>query len=638
MIRIFLLNMCICFGSHINCIDTACTSCSQGYLYNSTSCLSLCPTGFTELNSPNKCISQSSQNLFKLIFTEFLNYSAISIENFSHPSFLPFSSSDRLSPIPILYMGFYFEATSTLISTTSWIMGPDFTVSIMIKIITDGVIFHVNNLTSEYFQIISSSNSVSAKWLLQSGEIEEIYTITSGYVSGWNSFIIYSYQSTDIFTIVSNSNFYSYSNVEFRGQKNNLSYQFGGSAGTSFIGFIAQIVVDNAVITSYIMNQPFVNCLYNEYYNPISENCNSCPPSCTTWPWCSNNQVCSICYIKQCTICSGYEYNSCKICSSNSVPFCGNKGINCNGPVTPIFTCTKCPGNMLLLNGLCIAQPYNYNSGSLSTPVIDIKFSTFAGIFDSVFQCGHNSNTYYPYNSPESDDPYPVKNRGYYFDGKASFLVSTTHISLSYQNTIAIWTYSINQECAWSSNLYCLNGFLYATLYATNYLQALKVITNNYTDVSSEWVFMAFSMDFVSDSLTITQTINQASSLVLTVNGYAFYDDNQFVYIGKSQWANNYWNGFLFTLTVWQTAITDFSSVYNTCGTGLEGSCLWNCSVSTFYNEYTTSCMNCSLLALLDAEYEELVINACMRIVQHALIIIQVVQQLVQTIAWVAFI
>ena len=574
-------------SANISCANINCTSCNAGYLYNSSSCLNLCPTGFY-LVASSYCNQTASQNLFALIFTEFFDFCATSIGDFSHPLGASFNDSAKLSPIPTNLMGFYFASTSSLKSTKNWIMGPDFTIRLMIYIITDGIIFTVTNGTANYFTIVADSGSININWLLSSSSDQLVKSDSVPYTSQWLEFIIYSSQQSGLFTININDSTTSFSGYEFRGQENSLNYYIGGHLGVSFVGFLAQIIADNSIIIIYTMNSPFVSCQYNQFFDFVSLQCIDCDESCEKWPWCTRSSSCNVCYSKECSSCFGYGYNQCTDCLNGRIaPDC-ELGLNCLSS-SNTFNCINC--NSSDIDGLCVELPYLYNSSSLATPVIDINFRTFSDIFGGIFQCGHNSSTYYPYNDPDSDDPFPVKNRGYYFDGNSTYLVSTSSITLNYKNTIVAWVYSMNNSCIWSGNMYCIQGYYYATIIASNFDSVVKFSTNNYTYGNFGWVFIIYSIDFVSESLQITESIDNYISIVLTLPGYAFYDTSSVVYIGKSQWSSDYWKGFIYALAVWQTTIADFYSIYLSY---YPQDHLWNCNLNYYFNIYQNTYIGCN--------------------------------------------
>ena len=157
LITLIILQLGVTESSNINCASSSCSSCTSGYLYKSLSCLPLCPSGYT--SSSNSCAPSANLNLFFLNFYEFLDYGATFIDNFSHPSNLPFKENGKASPIPTKDRGFYFTTTSALVSSLNTIMAPDFNLRFIIKITSNGNIFQVTDGTNNYFKLSSSTGS-----------------------------------------------------------------------------------------------------------------------------------------------------------------------------------------------------------------------------------------------------------------------------------------------------------------------------------------------------------------------------------------------------------------------------------------------------------------------------------------------
>ena len=63
----FLNLFTISLAARSDCSGASCTSCLSGYLYSYT-CLTMCPTGFTQTVSPNLCTSSGSLNMFDINF------------------------------------------------------------------------------------------------------------------------------------------------------------------------------------------------------------------------------------------------------------------------------------------------------------------------------------------------------------------------------------------------------------------------------------------------------------------------------------------------------------------------------------------------------------------------------------------
>ena len=226
---------------------------------------------------------------------------------------------------------------------------------------------------------------------------------------------------------------------------------------------------------------------------------------------------------------------------------------------------------------------------ALSTPVLDINFGNSSQYYGGLFQSGSNASTWAPYNSPDADDPYPIKNRGLYFNG-LSYLLSQTSPILNSQFSLSFWFYNKNNDqYIWIKNTLGFQGtrliiFQIQGAAESFYLQSNTVVYTN----NNVWQFNAYSCSFVSETYQITQTVNMVQSIIFSINGFTFYDYASRTTIGTS------WVGFLYTITLWQSAITDFSSQYNICGSGLAGSCLWNCDYTDYYSSYYNTCMSCN--------------------------------------------
>ena len=258
-----------------------------------------------------------------------------------------------------------------------------------------------------------------------------------------------------------------------------------------------------------------------------------------------------------------------------------------------MFACTSCSGTYTNIDGHCLVAPYAYNSATLSTPVITITFNTFAQLYGGIFQSGSNSATWGPFNSQATDDPIPVNSRGLYFDGVARYLVSTSNIVMNYQSSVAMWIYPQNVYMPMCTVAFYYYAIGYGGITLTNPDGAWYQYTYNVEVLYNQWVFGAYTISFASDTTTVTYTTATAVTSVLSVNGYAFHDSGSLMWIGKYATYAYYYQGFIYSFTLWQTAITSFTSAYDTCGTGLGNSCVTNCGLTQYYNPYEGTCASC---------------------------------------------
>jgi hypothetical protein len=566
---IFLCASLMLAKANINCGDASCSYCTFGYLYNTLCCPQQCPTGYLP-SSSQTCIPSSTQNVFSLHFYRFSQFSATSFQGFSSPNGLPFSDSSQNSPVPTKDRGFYFVSTSKLVSGTSWIPGPDITLRFGVSSFTPGTIFEIADASNSYFKLIWNGSAYVVTWLLTSGSGTANFQITLTNAGAWSFFTLNGNQKSTQFTATFGTATATSAGYEFKAQYSGLNFCFGGCLSGSFTGFLHEMILDNAIITSYQSNYKFLFCS-DSYFTIPSGGCQGCSP--VTWPLCvraSNN----LCFSQYCSTCTGYTYAECTACSSSTTaPDC-SLGLNCASG-TAIFSCTSCQPGFTLIEGLCLQQmPYGYNSSSLTTPVFNLNFNTFAQYYAGIFQSGSNPATYSPVN-PENDDPIVLYNRGLYFDGVGMYL-QTSSIHLNSRFTIAFWVYYqpvSTYNFLWSSNMLRITTTSFANILMSNAEDSIRRWSYEAYANYHIWFFEAFTVDFV----------NQTTTVICSENGYAFYHITENTYIGRYYAGGYFMPGFLYSLTMWQTAITDFSSVYHNCGSAAPGSCLNTCSVGFFY-------------------------------------------------------
>lgn len=75
----------------------------------------------------------------------------------------------------------------------------------------------------------------------------------------------------------------------------------------------------------------------------------------------------------------------------------------------------------------------------------------------------------------------------------------------------------------------------------------------------------------------------------LSLSEYYYDNYEEPLVIGDYQY-----KGFLYRLTIWQTAITQIPNQFDICSNGQSvTSCLWSCDSNNYYNEITDACENC---------------------------------------------
>ena len=565
--------------ANINCVDPGCSSCLAGYLYNSISCLPMCPTSYSPTG--NVCWLSSQLNLFTLYFFEFTTFGVSQIGDFSGPT--AFGNPSQTSGIPTKNQGFYFSGSGSLTSLVSWVLAPDITFSFLYMLTGDGSILTVRDGLTTVMGISQITGSLTFSLLLtdQTLSVESSKSINYAVNSGWVSFSIIVAQMSSFVTMTAFNMKYTFNLEEFRHITSTLEYTIGGNP--SFSGFIYTMSLYNTQVPGIDGILP----IYSADYNMIidSSGTHRCSISCDEWPACIEFPSCILCLLDvACQSCSGYGLYDCITCASGVYdPECGVIGVNCTSG--GLFSCTSCSSG-ILIDGLCLPnQPYLYDQDTPGSEVISLSFDTFTASYGGLFTSGANPSTYSPEN-PEFDDPIALKNRGLYFSGDA-FLSTTIPIPLNYKFTIAFWSLSDSLASVYQSSYLNVYSSTCANLTLSSYRDSKTVNSGECFSSKSQWAFSCLVVKFSYVTTTISTFVNQVSSTSASIDGYAFYDIiSPIIYIGKR------FSGYIFSLTIWQTASVDTTSFYDVCSGG-GGSCLWECAWLEYYNAYTAQFMLC---------------------------------------------
>ena len=581
-------------AANIDCSNATCTACDHYYLYKRILCLPLCPNYYTQTTSPSVCTQTAAINtntpLFQLKFYSFLTLTASSINNFQHPAGLPFSDSGQGSPIPTKERGFYFQYTSQLVSTTNYILAPDFSLVFALKVTSPGSILTIISGSSTQLSIQATGGSITATIELNTLSSTITPSISIPANSGWNRYLLYTSQVNEAFSFYFGTTGYTDSTYEFRDQRSTWTTYLGGATiGSSFSGFFYEIIAYNVKYTEYYSEILWVNCEVSEYLG-ADGGCYPCDPDCTSaWPWCVNTGYCSACFSPSCQTCTGYSYSNCTACIDNAftAPDC-ILGNNC-AVGTGIFSCSYCIGSYVLIDTLCLNLPYSYDASNLLDPVISTTFDTFTGTY-SIFTSGASSATYAPFNTPEADDPYPVRNRGLYFT-TSSFLLSNIFVALNYQFTISFWALALTEGIVVDGiGYYAINSNYSSTVLLSNTNDSFNLTSGEYYNYAF-WKFISCVVSFSNGQTTVTDYWFGGSPSQRTADGYAFYDSPSHpILIGGP---TSLFTGFLYSITIWNTATSNFLDLLNICGSGLSYTCLLQCGLAYYYNDYVQRCLLC---------------------------------------------
>ncbi|OMJ94770.1 hypothetical protein SteCoe_1949 [Stentor coeruleus] len=577
-------------SANIYCSDSLCTSCIQGILYNKTSCLSLCPSLYSKSEFSISCIPEGNLNLFDMFFYNFTFFSSFQIGPFYPFHLLSFEDGISDGPIPTKERGFYFSENSALVSDRNYMPAPDFTMRIAFLVKNPGTVFRVTKKGLDFVKIEAGDTNLQLSCYLTSQTANQTKILT--YPSDkntWEYFTIYFSQGGDEITIGSHKQTSTtFKNFEFRPQDDGIQFIIG-DYGLSFSGFIYRFAVDNSYFpySFWFYFQPIL-CDIGKYFDVNSEICNQCLS--TQWPLCTRSEN-NYCFTKTCIECGGFGYKDCIMCNGPS-GIC-LKGKNCIS-ATGNFQCTECSNVLAPRDGLCLENFYNPKNIPVSEEIISIKFTSFDMLYGGVFQSGNSVLSYGPFENPEDDDPYPAYGRGLYFTG-TSYLLSSAFLVLNYKNTLSFWIKPENSQILFSKTTYKIYSTGLVSITLSNEEDSFSHYS--YCETSeppNEWTFLAVSLNFISETTILTLTINSKSSTTLSIPGMVFYDNkNTFAWIGSNtEGSGNFYQGFLYTFSLWQSYITDFSYKLNILQ-DIKSLSIQNCDIDFYYNDYYKKCMSC---------------------------------------------
>ena len=286
--------------------------------------------------------------------------------------------------------------------------------------------------------------------------------------------------------------------------------------------------------------------------------------------------------------------------------------------------CLTCANGYFSLNGACISQcptGLTASNGACSvtnSPSFSITPSDLLGIvYDSVNNIqvvAGSTSTFYP--TLEANDPYPLKNRGYYFAG-SSIMSLTPNSAAStpvfyFGNTfmISCWISHITDGTLLSAQSSAYADSLKITLSSSptiNIILQDSGSTFSYTcpgSLSAHWNFLAFKIKLLANGNTQAEcTINTSTGSAHNLNyGYYVGSTDHFTLgarlSGLSTY-NQYWSGILYSLKFYNN-YGSLSETSNSCDQSSfscsicpasTNACINTCSHNTFWTG--SSCSNC---------------------------------------------
>lgn len=654
-----------------------CSSCKDGFYMHWGLCLGSCPTGYQVSGSSCVLISTKRIMNMKFNKIEPIVYDTmygIPAVTGSSSKFYPDYDID--DPIPAIERGYYFGGSALMhyAPYSTWTspyltFSPVCYIALWIAPATaNGIIYSSMSSSMSYsiivqIELANSFPKITLALSLSSSSTDQTYpSYTSTQAISLNSwsYVVFSisldshertYMDCYINKVAQSSTLMGQGHFTDITQENVMimgTAQTGSSTLSTnyYQGYVYQIIVDvdlenpNTDIgsacdngcTSCLLDGTCLNtCDISEYPSgDLPNECTNCHDNCLTVGCVDDDETCNLCGDKSCEVCTSYDVADCttykcdpgtyKVVGMADCQACDTSCAECNnaGP----SSCTSCTGDLYLLENTCHTFcPTGYNAGvnscALSTsPVIDLNLLEIHGSVPDT-ESGYEifagcTNLFYP--TFDSCDPWPLKNRGYYFSG-ASYLefppnsVDLGTFTFGNQFTISAWIKSesngsILEKMSNDYINYILlsisNNKLQINLKLTG--QSSVTSTNSFT--SSTWTFIAVSIKLESDSITSAIFYINTKTETKDVGSGSFTDlkVDYFMTIGASKSSSdytNYWTGALYMLKIYPLALVpdDYSTTCSnsefSCSicpkTTLE--CLDTCDQNHWWNG--ASCKDC---------------------------------------------
>lgn len=576
-----------------------CDLCQTSYLLQNNLCLLECSTGYYRLNS--SCVLNYT-SVVNLKFYQHIvlgNLDGMDIGSCSNNSYPVYDPND---PWPIPSRGYYFGKESY--TSESLAMSPSLSFSGWLKVYEDGTIINKTSPTSS-FVLLSNSSGL----LLSISFVSQ--TLTSNVTYDYQTWICYSallipsYNHTSVNVFLGTSQVAAAVAGSYLSDVVSLFYLSGPRSG--FKGFLWSLEVRNTQVdyVSVFKYPPASDCL-PATFTPL---CAQCPSSCSRG--CSDGS-CNLCPDKLCYACDSY-LDPCIRCSSNaslvqgvckcdaryyqnnnSCNSCYKHCYNCLGSYSN--QCAECPPGLYLINSTCNVCPMGYRvNGSSCYKIQDFLFNlnlnntisgTIADNASGIKVVTGASGQFYP--NYEESDPYAAYLRGYYFNGKSSYLqIPDEKFILPSTFYLSIWINPITPGyIVWKSDvkLKILNSTLMLYINLTDSIVNIPCTTLKF----SSWSEVIISIVLVGNFTTV-QCPNVYSS-----DGYLI-DTHYLAYIGTD--FVSYFKGFIYSLSV--SSVSAAHRRLDVCLDYCEeclpsGYCIPNCDIDSYWTgPHYDNCTKC---------------------------------------------
>ncbi|CAG9324298.1 unnamed protein product [Blepharisma stoltei] len=367
---------------------------------------------------------------------------------------------------------------------------------------------------------------------------------------------------------------------------------------------------------------------YEQFPTPNSDECKNCKPACPSFFW---------------------DTNSCKLLQENKrllTPSCSIGCTSCDSNTYLIQTvCLDfCPTGFTISSNACV-------SSSQSSLIFDASFTKIEGtVTDSVSSLqiltGTSSGFYL---NSDSNDPYPAKDRGYWFDGSSSYMTfvdqnqgltssspltaadNSKQLAFSPQFALGMWINPTLISGALISKLDDNSGNRYIDLGFSSGALKIQIYLKNFGPstymcyicflTTQTWNYIGFSLEVSSGSSAINLYINGENKYNNDLGSY-FYQDlvlaSHFsigVKLDSSGTpdSSTYFQGFIYEIKAWKTNYDLNSEVSNSCSgcycPSSTNQCIVNCPITQYYDG--SACTNCDASLTHGCVRSESVYNLC---------------------------
>ena len=215
--------------------------------------------------------------------------------------------------------------------------------------------------------------------------------------------------------------------------------------------------------------------------------------------------------------------------------------------------------------------------------------------FDLVhFQSGSNPSNYFPFNSGQSDDPLPMKQRGIYLNS-SKFIKSIDEVNLHHTFTITLWLRTDNHGVLLKKGDYLVidtggsngNDGMTLKLEDSDGNETNERLT--FTFGISHWHYAAFTCEFSSPhGTTLKRYLDGTTSVINTPSYHKIFRHpaGHHIQVGGFECS-----ALIYKIRILQEVDIDIIGDDDICTDSFAGGCLWNCD----YNQYWdgTTCLGC---------------------------------------------